>query len=217
MILKVFVYGTLKQGFPLSIQSHKDTGIIANITTACLNYGQLYTQNLPSYPYLVLNQHEYNNYTVPAPNMQKSITDSYKLGFIQSLRKKAWQYFPIIGELVEIEGTPQQLLKRLRELDRIEGFDGHGMPDNHYERRKMIVTNYPGEHHFATLAWGYCLQPDDPYIARLERIEENEWLADLWADFDCFKELNEEEGTNCMECDKECSCDCPVFKAQVGY
>jgi len=218
LLLKLFVYGTLKKGFPLSIMTTKNMGEITNIVPACLPYGQLYTQPNPVYPYLVLNKREYNNLTVSAPDLQKSIATKYNVGIIRIFHRLGLQYhpsFPVMGELVDIQGTPQDLLRRLQDIDRVEGFHFAGSIDNHYERRKLMVTNYPGEYPFTTLAWGYCLQPGDPYIARLQRIEENEWFDDMWDDADIFKELN--DVPDCMECDKECSCDCPVFKAQGGY
>lgn len=197
MLIKFFVYGTLKQGFPLSMKSDTHNGTIVSITPACLNYGKMYTQEKNTcYPYLVLNAFEYLSSTFKSPRRP---LDVQQRDITSGKRKKVEPH--IYGELVKIVGTRYQLENRLIEMDMIEGFDEHNYRESNYVRRLAVVNNLEDkELERQEDAWLYCLPLASNYIRHLKPVPTGEWV-DKW-NMNGIKHTNDysDFGGGCDEC-----------------
>jgi gamma-glutamylcyclotransferase (GGCT)/AIG2-like uncharacterized protein YtfP len=181
--LRIFAYGTLKQGFPLAIQSEGRMGRVVKCEKAELYVGNLYQDaevSMRYFPYLIMSEEEMQNATKPAYSRDSNHTTNRYVDVIRELSKAqitkmclhtAGNLNPVHGELFTIEGYIEELALRLAYIDKIESYEPGKNYYGSYIRRKVPIYTFGSVQE----AWTYCMVLKDTEDKSYVKIEGNEW------------------------------------------
>ena len=179
MKLQIFVYGTLKRGFPLEIKTEAGAGIVTACEPATLPIGQLYQdaqEDMRYFPYLVLDEQEFISYTRETNCKEDLNDDANRMLDVFKQDDYRWEEEEtedscVIGELYTIEGELEELTRRLKWLDTIESYEPGKNYYGRYIRRNTLV-NVNGK---STSAFTYCMVLTEKDYEEYVPVPNNEW------------------------------------------